>query len=44
MTGKHLEGCRITIVEDALLIAMALEEIQQDAGATIVGMLCTAMA
>jgi Response regulator containing CheY-like receiver, AAA-type ATPase, and DNA-binding domains len=38
MTGKHLEGCRIMIVEDELLIAMALEEILQDAGATIVGM------
>ncbi|WP_418208615.1 hypothetical protein [Azospirillum humicireducens] len=44
MTGQHLEGCRIMIVEDELLIAMVSEEILQDAGATIVRMLCTAMA
>ncbi len=38
MSGKRLDGCRIVIVEDELLIAMALEEILLDAGATIVGM------
>lgn len=38
MTGKRLEGCRIVIVEDEALIAMALEDVPQDAGAAIIGM------
>ncbi|MCW2239154.1 response regulator [Azospirillum canadense] len=38
MTGKLLDGCRVLIVEDELLIAMVLEENLEDAGATIVGM------
>lgn len=38
MMEKLLDGCRILIIEDELLIAMVLEETLEDAGATVVGM------
>jgi CheY-like chemotaxis protein len=37
MTSRDLAGCRIFLVEDELLVAMALEATLQDFGAVVIG-------
>jgi two-component SAPR family response regulator len=41
MSGKGIAGCRILVVEDEMLIAMAIEELLQASGGEIVGPVAT---